>query len=260
MVVLKSSYTVIAFDTSTDMLACALAAWTPGEGSAEVRILAAGDHLCRRQSNVELTSTILETLEQAGMTMADVDAVLVGRGPGSFTGVRIGIATAKGIACGLGCMLHGTSTLDAVAWRAWLAGTRGKLAVADDAMRGEVYPGIYVLDDEGPHRTFGQERVEKAEACATAWAERPDKDELVLTGDGLKRHRAKFEATGFARCTGRGVVDCGALPAVVVRAGSAGFFCMLCCAMPCAVRRWRAAWRRRSMASCSAASALSCST
>ncbi len=199
MVVLKSSYTVIAFDTSTDMLACALAAWTPGEGSAEVRILAAGDHLCRRQSNVELTSTILETLEQAGMTMADVDAVLVGRGPGSFTGVRIGIATAKGIACGLGCMLHGTSTLDAVAWRAWLAGTRGKLAVADDAMRGEVYPGIYVLDDEGPHRTFGQERVEKAEACATAWAERPDKDELVLTGDGLKRHRAKFEAAGFAR-------------------------------------------------------------
>ena len=198
MIVLKSSYTVIAFDTSTDMLACALAEWTPRENGADVRILASGDHLCRRQSNVELTGTVLDTLASAGMSMDDVDAVLVGRGPGSFTGVRIGIATAKGIACGLGCKLHGTSTLDAVAWRAWLAGVRGKLAVADDAMRGEVYPGIYLLDDEGPHRTFGQERVEKAEACAAAWAERSDKDELQLTGDGLKRHRSKFEAQGFA--------------------------------------------------------------
>ena len=189
---------VLALDTSTDMLACAVAAWTPRPGTADVRVLAVGDHLCRRMSNVELTTTALDLLSQADKTMADVDAVLVGRGPGSFTGVRIGIATAKGLACGLGCPLHGASTLDAVAWRAWLAGTRGLVAVADDAMRGEVYPGIYQLDDNGPHRTFGRETVLKAEACASEWAARSDANELQLTGDGLKRHRAKFEEAGLS--------------------------------------------------------------
>ena len=189
---------VLALDTSTDMLACAVAEWTPRPGTADVRVLAAGDHLCRRMSNVELTTTALDLLSQAGKTMADVDAVLVGRGPGSFTGVRIGIATAKGLACGLGCPLHGASTLDAVAWRAWLAGARGLVAVADDAMRGEVYPGIYQLDDDGPHRTFGRETVLKADACAAEWAARSDANQLQLTGDGLKRHRAKFEETGFS--------------------------------------------------------------
>ena len=78
---------------------------------------------------------------------------------------RVEEGQVRSTACGLGCMLHGTSTLDAVAWRAWLAGERGLLAVADDAMRGEIYPGIYVLDDEGAHRTFATESVCKADAC-----------------------------------------------------------------------------------------------
>ncbi|MBQ3338963.1 MAG: tRNA (adenosine(37)-N6)-threonylcarbamoyltransferase complex transferase subunit TsaD [Atopobiaceae bacterium] len=193
---------VLALDTSTDMLCCAAARWTPREGGAEVELLANVDHLCRRQSNVELVGACAEALGEVGLAMADVDAVLVGRGPGSFTGVRIGVATAKGIACGLGCMLHGTSTLDAVAWRAWLAGERGLLAVADDAMRGEIYPGIYVLDDEGAHRTFATESVCKADACVSRWASRDDRDELLLTGDGLKKYKARFEAAGFTRFLG----------------------------------------------------------
>lgn len=192
---------VLAMDTSTDMLACAVAHWTPSADdlTVDVEVLASGDHLCRRQTNVELTSTALECLSRAGYSMADVDAVLVGRGPGSFTGVRIGIATAKGVACGLGCPLHGTSTLDATAWNAWLHGVRGLLGVVGDAMRGEVYPGIYVLDDEGPLRTFPTETVIKAQACVEEWAVRPDRDELILTGDGLKKYRNRFEDAGFTR-------------------------------------------------------------
>ncbi len=187
--------TVIALDTSTDML-CATVGRIGG-GSAEV--LACRDHLCRRQSNVELTRSLLDALTQAGLAMADVDAVIVGRGPGSFTGVRIGIATAKGIACGLGCALFGVSTLDAVAWTAWLAGERGLLGVVDDAMRGEVYPGIYLLDEGGPQRTFAAESVSKVDSCVAAWSERADRDELVLAGDGLKKHRLRFEEAGFTR-------------------------------------------------------------
>jgi len=191
---------VLALDTSTDMLACSVARWTSrADGNADVRILAGGDHLCRRQTNVELTSTALDCLARAGLAMADVDEVLVGRGPGSFTGVRIGIATGKGLACGLGVPLFGASTLDAAAWGAWLSGVRGTLGVVGDAMRGEVYPGIYQLNDAGVQRQFAAETVVKAQACVDEWAAQGDVSELQLTGDGLKKYRAAFEEAGFAR-------------------------------------------------------------
>lgn len=191
---------VLSLDTSTDMLACAVADWMPraDETGADIELLATGDHLCRRRANVELTSTCLDVLARAGHSMSEVDAVLVGRGPGSFTGVRIGIATAKGLACGLGRMLHATSTLDAVAWEAWRAGVRGLLGVVGDAMRGEVYPGIYQVSDAGPVRTFAVETVSKVDACIEAWASRQDAREMTLTGDGLKKYRDRFEAAGFS--------------------------------------------------------------
>lgn len=193
-----TSRIILALDTSTDMLCCSVARWTPRpDGTADVRILADGDHLCRRQTNVELTSTALECLERAGLAMNDVDEVLVGRGPGSFTGVRIGIATAKGISCGLGVSLYGASTLDAAAWSAWKSGVRGNLGVVGDAMRGEVYPGIYLLDDGGVQRAFAAETVTKAQACVDVWAAEADVSDLTLTGDGLKKYRALFEAAGF---------------------------------------------------------------
>ena len=215
---------VLALDTSTDMLACAVARVDGGT----VEVLAAGDHLCRRKANVELVSTCADVLAQAGLTMGDVDAVLVGRGPGSFTGVRIGIATGKGLACGLGTPLYGTSALDAVAWTAWAAGVRGKLAVAADAMRGEVYPGVYVLDDEGAHRTFEAETVVKADVCIADWAARADREDLRLAGGGLAKYRARFEAAGFTSYvdealwlpTGEGLLRAAASPEGRARIGN----------------------------------------
>ena len=186
---------ILAVDTSTDMLACAI-----GRVGADgaVTVLAARDHMCRRQANVELVSTVQAALADAGLAMEQLDAVLVGRGPGSFTGVRIGIATAKGLACGAGLPLYGTSALDAMAWSAHAAGARGLLAVAGDAMRGEIYPGIYELDEASAHRTFPAETVLKADACVTAWSERADAAELTLSGNGLTKYRARFEAAGLA--------------------------------------------------------------
>ncbi len=97
---------IVAIDTSTDMLSCAVAWWTPEvffddrPSRASVEVLSSRDHLCRRRANVELVQTVREALDDAGMSMSDVGGFLVGRGPGSFTGVRIGISTAKGLARG----------------------------------------------------------------------------------------------------------------------------------------------------------------
>ena len=226
---------IVAIDTSTDMLACAAAWWTPEvffddrHSRAAIEVLASRDHLCRRQANVELVRTVREVLDEAGVGMSDVGGFLVGRGPGSFTGVRIGISTAKGLARGANVPLMGASTLDACAWTAWKAGTRGLLGVAADAMRGEVYPALYALDDEGPHRMFERERVVKATVAVEEWAARADADELQLTGDGLVRYGKLFEEAGLmGRAlsrdlwwpTGEGVLLAAACPEGLAAAGS----------------------------------------
>ncbi len=194
---------IVAMDTSTDMLACAAAWWTPEvffddtPSRASIEVLASRDHMCRRQANVELVETVQGVLADAGMRMEDVGGFLVGRGPGSFTGVRIGISTAKGLACGANVMLHGASTLDATAWTAWRSGVRGLLGVAADAMRGEVYPALYELGESGPRRLFERERVVKAAEAVAEWAARPDAAELQLTGDGLVRYGKLFDEAGL---------------------------------------------------------------
>ena len=216
----ESAKIVLAVDTSTDMLACAV-----GRVSASgVEVLASGDHLCRRHANEELVTTCAEVLERAGLARGDVGAVLAGRGPGSFTGVRIGIATAKGLACGLERPLFGVSTLDAVAWTAWADGARGLVGVIGDAMRREVYPGLYQVDDNGPERLFEVETVVKAPAAVEAWAQRSDAEKIQLTGDGLKKYRAQFEAAGFSSFvdeeswhpTGEGLLRAAAASGVVL--------------------------------------------
>ena len=194
---------IVAIDTSTDMLACSVAWWTPEvffddrPSRACVDVLATRDHLCRRHANVELVETVRCALEDAGKTIADVGGFLVGRGPGSFTGVRIGISTAKGLARGANVPLMGVSTLDACAWTAWRSGVRGLLGVAADAMRGEVYPALYRVDDEGPHRMFERERVVKAAVAVEEWSSRADAGEIQVTGDGLVRHGGLFEGAGL---------------------------------------------------------------
>ncbi len=72
-------------------------------------------------------------------------------------------------------------------------------------MRGEVYPGIYQLDDAGAHRTFPAETVVKADACVEAWAARDDAAELTLTGNGLVKYRAALRGRRLpARAGGAG--------------------------------------------------------
>lgn len=226
---------IVALDTSTDMLACSVAWWTPEvffddtPTRACIEVLASRDHLCRRRANVELVKTVEAVLSDAGKTMREVGGFLVGRGPGSFTGVRIGISTAKGLARGANVPLMGASTLDACAWTAWRLGTRGLLGVVADAMRGEVYPALYELAEEGPRRLFERERVVKVSEAVREWASRPDAAQLKLTGDGLVRYGVLFEDAGLmARAlprdawwpTGEGLLLAAASPQGIESSGS----------------------------------------
>ena len=183
----------LALDTASTQTVLALA--DLDEISGEATLLASCQVDAPRQANQVLLARAALLLEEAGLVTGDVDAVAVGRGPGSFTGVRIGVATAKGIACGLGVALYGVSTLDSVAWRAWRAGVRGRLGVVADAMRKEVYPVRYELDDAGITR-LDSDTVAKPAQVAQAWA--GEEDDITLTGDGLLKYAEFFEGAPFA--------------------------------------------------------------
>ena len=203
-----SSGLILAFDTSTEAIALgtsrtlgpdALGA-SAGEAAADAEsaIISSESILAPRCANERLLTCVQEMMDREGLDKRDIAAIVCGRGPGSFTGVRIGVATAKGIASGLGCPLHGVSTLDAVAWEAWASGIRGQLAVLGDALRKEVYPVRYELEDTGIVR-LDPDGVDKPAALSKRWARyyagttNPAITPLFITGDGLEKFRGILE-------------------------------------------------------------------
>ena len=159
---------VLAFDTANEVIAIGVGALH--EEARAIELVAHAEIEARRQSNTQLIPRIDALLAERGIARGDIACVCVGRGPGSFTGVRIAMATAKGIASALEVGLVGVSSLDAVAWGVWEFGARGEVAVVADAMRKEVYPVRYLVDDAGAHR-LEADRVVKADLAAEELAE-----------------------------------------------------------------------------------------
>lgn len=93
-----------------------------------------------------------DLLKHAGLGIRDVDAVAVAHGPGSFTGVRIGVATAKGLCWGADKPAIGVSTLEAMAWNAERAPAESVVCCAMDARRDQVYNALFVFEDGAPRR------------------------------------------------------------------------------------------------------------
>ncbi len=221
---------VLAFDTANEVIAIGIGRMD--ESLRVVECLHSQQIEARRASNTKLLSCIDEALATCGVARDALACVVAGRGPGSFTGVRIAMATAKGIASALGLPLVGVSSLDAVAWGAWAEGARGSLLVVADAMRKEVYPVDFELTEEGARR-LTQDRVIKAAefaeergvceagsgqerpvaqtvpssheqpaglfgSCGTCFAGTPAQDSSgsLLTGDALGKYRDLLEPFG----------------------------------------------------------------
>ncbi|MBM4184008.1 MAG: tRNA (adenosine(37)-N6)-threonylcarbamoyltransferase complex dimerization subunit type 1 TsaB [Gemmatimonadetes bacterium] len=171
----------LAFDTSG-----ALGSVAVGFGD---EVLASGALEVRQEHASRLVPMIDQALSEAGVRPADLAGILVGEGPGSFTGVRVAAATAKGLAHALGLPLWAHPSLAAAA----LAEDAGPVRyVLFDARADRVYGACYrvgamsVEEVASPHGgTLGE--VLRGELAAQA----------VFVGDGARRHRGAIEQAGF---------------------------------------------------------------
>lgn len=184
------SRVVLAFDAATEHIAIGVAELAPDA----LRIRGAVDFSARRAALGQLLPAVRSVMADAGVAGGDVAAVAVGRGPGSFTGVRIAVATAKGLAHGWGVPLVGLGTLDAVAWR--FAEHEGLVGIVGDAMRGEVYPCTFRCGD-GRVERLDAYRVMRPAEVAAAWAALGEP--LLLAGNGLLKYRDVFAESLGAR-------------------------------------------------------------
>jgi tRNA threonylcarbamoyladenosine biosynthesis protein TsaB len=146
---------ILALDTSGQ--SCSVALWS-SEG-----LLVGAEELAERTHTKRLLPMVKELLQEAGVSMESLDAIAYGRGPGSFTGIRIAAGVAQGLAFGIGCQVLPISTLAALALRAHENQHSKNLGYACslDARMGEVYWGEYLIDESHPELVIPQiaERV-----------------------------------------------------------------------------------------------------
>ncbi|HHQ4597372.1 tRNA (adenosine(37)-N6)-threonylcarbamoyltransferase complex dimerization subunit type 1 TsaB [Aeromonas veronii] len=145
---------ILAVDTATE--ACSAALLVGGK-------LFSRWEEAPRDHTRKILPMVQAVLEDAGISLSDLDAIAFGRGPGSFTGVRIGISVAQGLAFGAGVPLIGISTLAAMAQGAYRLDGAEQVLTAIDARMNEVYFGRYELID-GRMQLVGDEVVSEPAA------------------------------------------------------------------------------------------------
>jgi tRNA threonylcarbamoyladenosine biosynthesis protein TsaB len=178
--------TLLGFDTSTNATAaCVLR----GDGQAFEHVPSAEDLLGRPGHAAELMPAVARVMDDAEVGWDDVEAIAVGVGPGTFTGLRIGIATARALAHARGIAVRPVSSLAALADP--LDRERARLPLID-ARRGELFAALY-----GPEG----ERWPPFVASPDALAERigkafPAAEKPFAAGDGSIKFRDVLEAAG----------------------------------------------------------------
>jgi tRNA threonylcarbamoyladenosine biosynthesis protein TsaB len=165
---------LLAIDTAT--LTAGVAVWDSHSG-----LLAPERRRVVTTHSEALMPLIDEALRELGLPPAALDAIVCGAGPGSFTGLRIGLSTAKGLCFALGRPLALISSLEALAARA----PDGRVCATLDALKGEVYAGLFTVAG-GLVEPGGEELVLAPEALAERLA--GDRQAWRLCGSGVLRY------------------------------------------------------------------------
>ena len=168
---------VLAFDTSSPRASAAFV-----DGSA---VRAHRQQEVKRHGSA-LQPLLRDVLEDAGVTLADLELIAVGVGPGSFTGTRIGLAEAKGLAFGRGLPLVGIGSLEVLA--AAVEGDDLRAPVVD-AGKGRVYGALYARSD-GRMVLRGEPFDHAPEAALEALRDLACGEPFRLVGSGLARHES----------------------------------------------------------------------
>ncbi|QOL14739.1 tRNA (adenosine(37)-N6)-threonylcarbamoyltransferase complex dimerization subunit type 1 TsaB [Dickeya dianthicola] len=141
---------ILALDTATE--ACSVALWNDGEIHSLFEV-------CPREHTQRVLPMVQQLLAEHGTALSQLDALAFGRGPGSFTGVRIGIGIAQGLALGADLPLLGVSTLATLAQGAHRLTGASRVLTAIDARMGEVYWASYERDERGSWQGEASEAV-----------------------------------------------------------------------------------------------------
>ncbi len=165
--------------------------------TASVAILVDGKIAIEKQSGVNSHAELLlplidECLKASGLALSELETIAVGAGPGSFTGLRIGMATVKGLCLAAGRPLTPVSSLAALAFDFREEAPNTLLVPVLDARRKEIYAGFFRRDGESL-RSEGEEKVlppeELVELVASYQA-----DSILLCGDGATKYQELLSA------------------------------------------------------------------
>ena len=185
---------LLALDTCTENCSAALL--------IDNKLFAVSE-ITQRGHSERILGMLDQLFKQAGCQISDIEALVFGRGPGSFTGVRVGVAVAQGIAFAQDLPVVPVSTLAAIAQAAWQQHGVTRISVAIDARMGEVYHADFVIE-QGLAVAISAEQVTAPEAVKPL-----DDGDWFGAGTGWAEYQQKLTANFAGQLSG---VDATILP------------------------------------------------
>lgn len=164
------------------------------DAATEALSLALSHHLknshfevCPQQHSQKMLPLVKELLENTNTKLSELDCIAYGRGPGSFTGVRVGVSVTQGLAFSTGLPVIGISNLQMMAQQAFETTDATSVLATIDARMGEIYIAQYKKNDLGLAECIGEEQVIKPDEF-----EFPS-DVLMAVGTGVQTYRSYFK-------------------------------------------------------------------
>lgn len=164
---------VLSIDSATEAATCAII--------EDERLLGEITFNYKKQHSIILMTIIDNLLKNINTDISTIDGFVVSKGPGSFTGLRIGMATVKGLSQGSNKPFISISTLDALAYN--MAYTTGIICPILDALRGNVYTALYQFEENNMNRLTDYKIISLEELLALV---KEQNKSVTFIGDGIK--------------------------------------------------------------------------